>query len=585
VFHNADIYPPAFQKLRAITYRRSNDSLTDPGRIHPPDQTSWKHRLAYQVMSSGSGGLWLREHLIDPLVLRGNPVTRRNYEASYDVSELEPSSRERKTYVLQEYFVPVDSIAVFLPRLRRVLQTHGVNAINVSIRHALKDPGTLLAWAPEEVFAFVLYYKQRVTPEDRREVARWTRELIDAALESGGRYYLPYQPVATREQFRRAYPRAAELIALKRRVDPTGKFTNVLWDLYAPGSNGQLTPVSATRMPAVLPGETQQQLDSLTGYDREQETAYLTHPEWDLVYSSEAYARWLSKGEPPSRFAYFAAVGTFWRSYLGTWRASREAYPAGVGTHVMLWVIGMSTAIEYGIKGVYEKTVGRLAETGEPLRPTAEEEYAARVSRDYADLIVRKGWYEFDFGSALAGLWTGVPLTGPGVFRKWERRMALTAEYGIKAVYAKLIGLGTQSAYSPDDLERKIVIAGWSDSLARQLESRAPELKVARRLDRGYTLLTVPRYLPFRHALLALADHARKLRIAEIAGCEIVTLTGTAPWGWQAPARADVVVSYRTPAERGRVRALLSVRARDLLDMLAVLKTEGAFQPDHIYDY
>jgi FAD/FMN-containing dehydrogenase len=585
VFHNADMYPPAFEHVRAISYRTTRAPVTDPGRIHGPDQASWVHRLAYSVMSSGNTGLWVREHVIDPWVMRGNPVTWRNYEASYDVSELEPSSRRRKTYVLQEYFIPVDSFAVFLPRLRSVLQTHRVNAINVSVRHALKDPGTLLAWAPEEVFAFVLYYRQGVTPEDRREVARWTRELIDAALESGGRYYLPYQAVATRDQFRRAYPRAAELLTLKRRVDPAGKFTNVLWDLYASGRDGQPTRATAARMPAVLPGEAQQQLDSVIGYPREQAAAYLTHPEWDLVYSSEDYARWLTEGRPPSRFPYFASVGTFWRSYLSTWRASGEAFPAGVGTHVMLWVIGTSTAVEYGLKGLYEKTVGRLAERDEPLRATAEEEYAARVSRDYADLIVRKGWYEFDFGGALAGLWTRVPLMGPGLLRKWERRFALTAEYSIKAVYASLIGLGTQSAYAPDDVERFIVIAGWSDSLAQQLRSRAPELKAARTLDGGYTLLAVPRYLPFREALLALADHAHELRIAEISGCDIVTLTGTAPSGWQAPGRAEVVVSYRIPAERSRVRVLLSVRARDLLDVLAALETEGAFHTDHIYDY
>jgi hypothetical protein len=72
------------------------------------------------------------------------------------------------------------------------------------------------------VFAYVLYYKQRTDPESRRAVARWTRELIDAAVASGGRYYLPYQPVATRAQFSAAYPRSAELFAVKQQVDSTG---------------------------------------------------------------------------------------------------------------------------------------------------------------------------------------------------------------------------------------------------------------------------------------------------------------------------------------------------------------------------
>jgi FAD/FMN-containing dehydrogenase len=585
VFHNADIYPPEFTRLHAVSYRRTDDPVTTATRIQPPDQASWTHRLAYRLMASGAGGLWLREHILDPWLFRGHPVTWRNYEASYDVSELEPGSRLRTSYVLQEYFVPVDSFSAFLSRMAGIFQSHHANVINVSIRHALPDPGTLLAWAPTEVFAFVVYYRQGTAPEDRREVARWTRELIEAVVRSGGRYYLPYQPVATRDQFHRAYPRSTELLALKRRVDPTGKFTNVLWDLYAPGADGQPAVVTAARMPAVLQGEVQQALDSIPGYARDQAAAWLTHPEWDLVYSSESYARWLTEGRRPSGFPYVQSVGTFWRSYLGSWRASHDVYATPVGTHVMLWVIGISTAVEYGLKGIYENTVGRAAEWTAPAEPTAEEQYAAKVNRDYAELIKEKGWYEFDFAGALVGLWRTVPAFGPGFIRKWERRAALSGEYGVKAVYAWLIGLGTGAAYAPDELERSFVVAGWSDSVGQQLQAVVPGLKGTRTLDRGYTLLSVPRYAPFRDALLAMADHSGALRLAEISGCDLITITGSAPTGWQVPPRASVAVAYDVPAEPGRVRALLSVRARDLLDVLAALKAEGKFRTDHIYDY
>lgn len=79
-----------------------------------------------------------------------------------------------------------------------------------------------LAWARTEVFAFVIYYKQRSDEAAQKEVGAWTRELIDAALSSGGSYYLPYQLHATDEQFRRAYPRAAEFFALKQRPSRFG---------------------------------------------------------------------------------------------------------------------------------------------------------------------------------------------------------------------------------------------------------------------------------------------------------------------------------------------------------------------------
>jgi FAD/FMN-containing dehydrogenase len=146
--------------------------------------------------------------------------------------ELEPVSRKQSTYVLQEYFVPVQKFDAFLALMSEIFIRHNVNVINVSIRHAKADSGSLLAWAREEVFAFVVYYKQDTDDAEKGHVAVWTRELIDAALSLDGAYYLPYQPHATSEQFHRAYPRAKELFTLKKQLDPTGKFRNVIWDTY-----------------------------------------------------------------------------------------------------------------------------------------------------------------------------------------------------------------------------------------------------------------------------------------------------------------------------------------------------------------
>ena len=84
----------------------------------------------------------------------------------------------------------------------------------------------------QEVFSFVLYYKQRTHAVAQEEVGRWTRELISLAIAHHGRYYLPYQLHATQEQFDQAYPEAEQLRALKRRVDPAGKLSNQMWAQY-----------------------------------------------------------------------------------------------------------------------------------------------------------------------------------------------------------------------------------------------------------------------------------------------------------------------------------------------------------------
>ncbi len=583
IFHNADMYPPSYETIHVVSYRRTPEPVTVSARLLPRDQAAWSHRTAYSMMTRLPGAGWLREHAVDPIEYRGNPVTWRNYEASYDISELEPNSRDRETYVLQEYFVPTDSFDVFVPRMTKVLRDHGVDALNVSVRHALPDSGTYLAWAPNEVFAFVLYYQQGTDPASRREVGTWTRELISAAIRSGGRYYLPYQPVATRAQFAHAYPRSSELFAVKRRVDPSNKFTNALWDLYEPAPDGTYPSVTAQRMPATLPAEVRVSLDSLHGYARDESAELITHPEWDLVYSSDAYARWLAAGKKPSAFPYVGSIGTFWRGYQRTWLAGRNRYSFSIGNHVMLGVIGVSTAIEYGLKGAYENSIGRLSELDMPRGGTDEDRYAAQVAKRYVDLIEQRGWYEFGFADALKSLWA-LPTSGPGTVRKWERRFALSAEYGIKSVYATLIGLGAQSAYSADETQRQIVVAGWNDSIAHSAPALS-RIKPVKKLDRGYTLLSMPRYNPFRDALMALSDYSSTVRIAELSGVELVTISGTAPLGWEAPPRTSVVLAHAVPTDDSRNRVLMQTSARDLLDVLHQLRSEGKFETEHIYDY
>lgn len=279
VFHNADLYPPHYTHARAVTWRTTNEAATVRDRLQVPRRRYPLQRYFLWAFTETPSGKWRRQRLLDPLIYLKRPVHWRNYEAGYDAGELEPGSRRHATYVLQEYFVPVARLDDFVPRMAGILRRHRVNAVNVSVRHAFADPGSLLAWASEEVFAFVLYYKQRTRENAKARVAVWTRELIDAALACGGRYYLPYQPHATREQFHRAYPRARELFALKRQLDPDYRWRNVLWDTYyAP----ELAPdMEATAAPPAR-GDFQTVYGTVTGSDgfyRFLQNVYRLYPE------------------------------------------------------------------------------------------------------------------------------------------------------------------------------------------------------------------------------------------------------------------------------------------------------------------
>lgn len=231
VMHNGILYTDDYDSVRAVSYLRSDAPLTIEERLVPSERSYGAMRTALALASS-PGGSKVREALVDPLLLKGAPVQWRNHQASLDVGELQPISGPGYSYVLQEYFVPEAQLESFVAGMHRVLERHRVTIANISIRHAKGDPGTLLAWARGDTFALVLYYRQSVSSSERAAVARWTGQLIDLAIAHQGSYYLPYQIHASREQFLAAYPRAEEFFALKKRIDPSNKFRNKLWDAY-----------------------------------------------------------------------------------------------------------------------------------------------------------------------------------------------------------------------------------------------------------------------------------------------------------------------------------------------------------------
>lgn len=226
VFHNADIFPPDYQTLRSISWQKTTLNPTQPKRLVDHDAAYWWQPKVTEFVADSNFGKKLRQHVLEPIAYQFDVIHWRNYEASYNIRELEPASRREQTYALREYFVPINNFDKFAANMAAIFKKYDVNVINVSVRHALADTGSYLAWAPNEVFSFVVYYRQGTDNESKHTVATWSKEMIDAALSAGGRYYLPYQLHATHEQFHQAYPQAAKLIALKKQLDPNQRFMN-----------------------------------------------------------------------------------------------------------------------------------------------------------------------------------------------------------------------------------------------------------------------------------------------------------------------------------------------------------------------
>ena len=249
------------------------------------------------------------------------------------------------------------------------------------------------------------------------------------------------------------------------------------------------------------------------GYLRAEAFTFLTLPEWYIVYSTDEYGQFIQRS-PPSAFPYLAAIGQYWGAYGAACDATRGRYPFELGYHVMLSVIGVSLTAEYGIKALYENTIGRTTEWLVST-DTPEDVFAAGVAKEYGAFMHTTPWYRFPFRDRLGTLWADVPWTGPRAVRKWERRAALSLELGAKALYGWLMGLGSQAAYGAEDLT----------TFGRIVRVDAQALAAAGgRLVRSadpVPVVALPRYEAFTPAALALL--ARGQRFQDIAGNDDVS--------------------------------------------------------------
>jgi hypothetical protein len=280
----------------------------------------------------------------------------------------------------------------------------------------------------------------------------------------------------------------------------------------------------------------------------------------------------------PSAFPFFRSIGQFWYGYAQVSGITLRWYPFDFGEHLMVMVIGCSTTVEYTIKGLYEGSVGRLSEWAASGLRTAEDDYAAKVAREYGEFIPDKPWFEFPFGHALTGLWSGTGFLGPHFIRKIERKLFLSLEYGTKALYAGLIRLASRAVYGVADTRVYATVSRVSDRALAE-----PEVKKIQELESGSWLMTVPHYQGFTDTVPRLADLG--VEFEEIAGNDEILLTLVAPAAWSFDlASGRALFSMEMLASPGRKRVAIQAPVKALGAMLRKIKAEH-LELEHLYDY
>jgi FAD/FMN-containing dehydrogenase len=137
------------------------------------------------------------------------------------------------TDIIQEYYVPVEHFVAFMDKFRRILVDGRMNVLSSTVRYVTPNATPVLAYAPASpVFAIIQMSNVGLSAADQAHAAEVTQQLVDAALEFGGTYYLTYQLYPTPKQFHRAYPRAGYAFERKRFYDPNEVFVSQFYEKY-----------------------------------------------------------------------------------------------------------------------------------------------------------------------------------------------------------------------------------------------------------------------------------------------------------------------------------------------------------------
>ncbi len=163
--------------------------------------------------------------------IRKKNILSRN-EVMHDSVEYLENVLINETDILHEYFIPRKNFIPYINQVRTLLQKSKVPVPNASVRIVNKESNTL-NYAPQDMFAIVLYVNQRVDKSSLQAMEKLTSNLIDLALKFDGTFFLPYQLYYTREQLQKAYPNIDAFFALKRKYDPSLLFMNNFYAKYA----------------------------------------------------------------------------------------------------------------------------------------------------------------------------------------------------------------------------------------------------------------------------------------------------------------------------------------------------------------
>ena len=303
--------------------------------------------------------------------------------------------------------------------------------------------------------------------------------------------------------------------------------------------------------------------------------SYLSYPEWYIVHAYEDLAGVIRRSSE-SGFDYLASIAGFWKTACRTTQFAERVGPVSLDQRITNYIIGESFSAEMLVTGAWERSIGALAVAARGPTRTPEDDFALRVADDYGAFLHQTPWYEYPFWSKLTALWRDVPSGQGSWIRSFERRVALTLEYGGKAIYANV--LGALAGASPADLRIRTIVEGIP---ATDLAADRRIIVIGPASD-GATVIETDRYQALTQILKDLAGRGARFR--EIAGNRRILTTVLAPADAVLDLPGAEVFSLPLQSRPDLRRAGLDTPVGDLARQMTDAPRKGAIV-EHAYDY
>jgi hypothetical protein len=325
------------------------------------------------------------------------------------------------------------------------------------------------------------------------------------------------------------------------------------------------------------PYNSQPSNNGIERYDRPEESTYLTFPEWHLVYISEDYANVLGK-DKPSKFRYLGSLKQYWQGYCNVHLITKDRYGFNFDNHLMLLVIGTSTTLEYGGKFIYENSIGRLTEAT-MIGSTKEDQFAYRYGYEYGKFLYDLPWYEYSYKTELKRLWTETDYIGINMIRKYERKIFLSTELILKAIYGAIIKVGTKAILGNADLHVYATIETSNENI---LENH-PRIELIEELPNNQYIIKIPRYRQFTEIIPELSKE--EMQFIDISNNQLIFLTIITPNKWE----YNLDEGYKSfemdvLSDKNKKRIGITAPVQSLNKILPELQSQNIFI-EHLYDY